>query len=43
MEVDMNKPKHTKIVPLGRVSTLTRATFEGKRDEPGSLVLHYPI
>lgn len=39
----MNKPKHPKLVTLGRVSSLTRATFEGKRDEPGSLVLHYPI
>ena len=43
MEVDMKKLNHTRLVSLGRVSSLTRAIFEGKHQEPGSLILRYTL
>ena len=43
MEVDMKKLNQTRLVSLGRVSSLTRAIFDGKHQEPGSLIYRYTV
>ena len=43
MEVDMKKLNHNRLVSLGRVSSLTRAIFDGKHQEPGSLIYRYTV